>query len=434
MAEPRGEVYSAASDRNQAARTFRELEAIILADPELTARCNIQRFAKKIEVLSGPGAGSIYEALSSDARKAHSLSPSFVVCDELAQWRNRELFDNLVTGTGARENPLVVVISTISSDPHHVLSELVHYGEQVNTGIIDDPSFVAFIYTTSMDCDIWDERNWYAANPALGDFRSLDELRKFAEQARRIPAKEIVFRNLYLNQPVSSEARFIGRADWDTCSGDIDLNALRGRPCWAGLDLSSTQDLTALVLYFPEDGGAVVPFFWCPADRLDEREHSDRVPYRTWHKAGYLEAPAGRAINRLAILHRLAEISSMFDVRGVAYDRWRLEDLAKLSADEGIELPLFKWGQGFADMGPAVDALEAAILNGKLRHGRHPVMTWNVSNAVVELDPAGSRKISKNKSIERVDGLIALTMAVGLHAKEPGPRQYDFTNPGVLTA
>jgi phage terminase large subunit-like protein len=433
-AEARGEVYSAASDRNQAARTFRELEAMILANSDLLARVNIQRFAKKIEVLSGDGAGSTYEALSSDARKAHSLSPSFVICDEIAQWPNRDLYDNLVTGTGAREEPLVIVISTMSSNPHHVLTELVNYGQSILSGNIQDSSFAAFIFTTPEDADIWDEKTWYLANPGLGDFRNLDELRKFAEQAKRIPSRESVFKNLYLNMPVDPDSRFINQADWEACAGDIALEALRGRPCYGGLDLSSTTDLTSLVLYFPKDDGAVLPYFWVPADRMAEREHSDKVPYPLWHKSGLLEAPAGRAINKMAIIHKIAELAGMFDIQGVAFDRWRLEDLQKLLSDEGIEIPITAFGQGFKDMSPAVDALETGILNGTIRHSRHPILTWNVSNAVVEIDPAGSRKITKEKSIERVDGLVALVMAVGLHAKAPKPVEYDFSRPLVITA
>lgn len=433
-AEPRGEVYSAASDRNQAARVFRELEAMILADPALRARCNIQRFSKKIEVLSGDGRGSTYEALSSDARKAHSLSPSFVVCDELAQWPSRELYDSLVTGTGARQKPLIAVISTMSSDPHHVLNELVNYGRSVLDGTIQDPSFVAFIFTTDPEADPWDESNWYAANPALGDFRSLDEMRIFAEQAQRIPARESVFRNLYLNMPVNADKRFIAQQDWEDCAGAVDPEGLRGRPCTGGLDLGSTTDLTSLVLYFPEDGGAVLPFFWVPEDRLDEREHTDHVPYRTWHKAGFLEAPAGRAINKLAIVHRLAALASMYNIRGIAYDRWRLEDLQKLLSDEGIEIPLTAFGQGFKSMGPAVDALETKILNRELKHPAHPILTWNVANAVIEMDPAGGRKISKAKSTERVDGLVALVMAVGLSAvAEPPQEKSVYETRGILT-
>jgi phage terminase large subunit-like protein len=433
-AERRGEVYSAASDRNQAARIFRELEAMILADPRLSARCNIQRFAKKIEVLSGPGAGSTYEALSSDARKAHSLSPSFIVCDELSQWPSRELYDNLVTGGGARKQPLTIVISTMSSDPHHVLTELVNYGQSVRDGSIEDPSFAAFIFTTPEDVDIWDEAEWYAANPALGDFRSLEEMRQYAEQAQRIPARESVFRNLYLNMPVDPDKRFIAQADWQDCAGAVDAAALRGRPCVGGLDTSSTTDLSALVLYFPEDNGAVLPFFWVPADRLDEREHTDHVPYRQWHKAGLLEAPAGRAINKLAITRKLAVIAGMFEIRGIAYDRWRLEDLKKLLSDEGIDIQITPFGQGFKDMGPALDSLETAILNRTLTHPSHPILTWNVANAVVEIDPTGARKISKSRSVERVDGLVALVMAVGLSAiaAPPAPKSVYETR-GILT-
>jgi phage terminase large subunit-like protein len=433
-AEARGEVYSAASDRNQAGRIFRELEAFILADSDLRVRCNIQRFNKKIEVLSGDGAGSTYEALSSDARKAHSLSPSFVVCDELAQWPDRELYDALNTGGGTRKSPLTVVISTMSSNPHHVLNELVNYGQNIIDGKIEDPSFAAFIFTTPDDADIWDEVNWYAANPALGDFRSLEEMREYAEKAHRIPARESVFRNLYLNQKVEADKRFIAGADWDDCAGEVDPEGLRGRPCYGGLDLSSTTDLTALVLYFPEDNGAVLPYFWAPADRLDEREHTDHVPYRTWHKAGLLEAPEGRAINKLAIIHRLAEITSMFDVRGLAFDRWRLEDLQKLLSDEGIELALVAFGQGFKSMAPAVDALETAILDRRLLQPEHPILTWNVGNAVVETDPAGGRKVSKAKSVERVDGLVALVMAVGLSAiTAPVEKKSVYETRGILT-
>lgn len=433
-AEPRGEVYSAASDRNQASRVFRELEAMILADLDLKGRCNIQRFAKKIEVLSGRGAGSHYEALSSDARKAHSLSPSFVVADELAQWKDRELYDTLTTGGGARREPLVAVISTRTSDRTHVMSELVFYGEQVRDGILEDPTFSAHIFTTPADADPWDEAAWYAANPALGDFRSLEEIRTFATRAKRLPSLERVFRGLYLNQPVDPDARFIAAADWDACAGSVNAEALRGHPCWAGLDLGSTNDLTALVLYFPEDGGAVVPYFWVPRDRLDERERTDRVPYRTWHQQGLIEAPEGRAVDRLAIARRLAEIASTFDLKGVAYDRWRIEDLKKLLSDEGIELPLVAFGQGFRDQGPAVDALETAVLGLKIVHPAHPVLDWNLANAVVQTDPAGNRKMDKERAIERVDGLVALVMAVGLHTRTPAPakEQSVYETRGLL--
>ena len=421
-AEPRGQVFSAAADRAQAAIIFSEAVAMIQADPALSARIIIRTFTSSLEDAE---TGSTYKALSSDSKTKHGLSASFVVYDELAQAPNRQLFDVLATSTAARAEPLMLTISTMSADPHHVLSELVEYSRRIETGEVKDQAFYGKVYSAPMDAPPWDEATWHACNPALGDFRSLEEMRSAAMQAQRIPAREATFRLLYLNQPVSAESRFIPAAEWDACQGGVDPEELRGRPCWAGLDLSSTTDLTALVLYVPEDGGAVIPIFWVPRERLAEREERDRVPFPLWHKQGHLEAPEGRAIDRLAIARRLAEVAAKYDLKAVAYDRWRFEDLQKLLTDEGIELPLKPWGQGFKDMGPAVDALETAILSRNLRHDGHPVLAWNCSNVAVEIDPAGARKLSKAKAVDRIDGMVALVMAVGLHSREPGPKVYE---------
>lgn len=428
-AESRGQVLSAASDRDQAAIIFNEMCAFIQADEYLSERVIIRQFKKELEDVE---TGSTYKPLTADGRKAHGLNPSFVVCDELAQWKGRELYDNLSTGSGARAEPLQVVISTASSDPNHIMTELVNYGRKVQDGVIEDPAFYACIYEAPLDADPWDEAVWYDCNPALGDFRSLEEMRKFAEQARQIPAKEAAFRNLYLNQPVDPEQRFIATEDWKACGDPVDPEELRGCKCWAGLDLGSTQDLTALVLYFPEQGGQVLPFFWVPGENLRDREDKDKVPYLTWRKQGFIESTNGRAIDKRAIAQRLAEITADYDVQGVAYDRWRIEDLKHILTDEGIDLPLVPWGQGFKDMAPAVDELESKILDKKLRHGNHPVLTWNCANCVVQLDPAGQRKIAKDKSIDRVDGMVALVMALGLYSREPAPVELDFTDPVVL--
>lgn len=428
-AEQRGQVFSAASDRNQAAIIFREMEAFILADEGLTERCNVQRFAKRIEDMEN---GSVYEALSSDARKAHGLSPSFVVCDELAQWPDRELYDNLVTGTGARSEPLVVVISTKSADANSVMTELTNYGRDVAAGTVDDPAFLPIIFEVPDDIDdierlCTDEDLWRLANPALGDFRSLEEMRQMAAKAWRIPSQRGPFRNLYLNQSVDPTAEhLIEPDDWKACALPVDPETLRGRPCWGGLDLSSTRDLTALCLYFPEDGGAVLPFFWTPGDSLSDRSKRDRVPYDVWAEQGLIETPPGRAVDKLAVSRRMAQLAAAYDIQGIAFDRWRMADLQKILEDEGIDLPLKDYGQGFKDMAPAIDALEAAILDKRLIHGGHAVLTWNAANAKAETDPAGNRKITKRKSTGRVDGIVALAMAVGLHSKEPPPGSYDL--------
>ena len=297
------------------------MKAMILAT-ELKHRVIIRDFAKSLEYTK---TGSIYTALSADVETKYGFSASFWAYDELGQAQNRKLYDVLNTSGGGRAEPLGIVISTQSPDRNSIMSELVDYGKSILDGVHTDPTFHATIFSRAEDADPWDENVWRAANPAIeSGFRSIEELRSAALQAQRIPARESVFRLLYLNQPVEVDARFIARADWEACGGEIDVEALRGRPCWGGLDLSSTQDLTALVLYFPEDGGAVLPFFWVPRDRLEEREHVDRAPYRQWFDAGLIESPSGRAIDRLAIVRRLAELASMFDIRGVAFDRWPL--------------------------------------------------------------------------------------------------------------
>ena len=232
---------------------------------------------------------------------------------------------------------------------------------------------------------------------------------------------EPAFRNLYCNQRVDAEPKAIAPEEWAACGSAVDLESLKGRPCYGGLDLSSTRDLTALVLYFPDDGGTVLPWFWCPKANIAEREETDHVPYRTWAKQGHIEATPGKAIDKRAIAHRLAAIAADFDVRGVAFDRFGFKDLQVILDGQGVSLPLVEWGQGFVSMGPAVDAFEVALLSGEIQHGMHPVLRWNAGNLVFDTDPAGNRKPAKNRSIDRIDDIAALIMAIGLAARRPEP-------------
>lgn len=428
-AEMRGQVYSAASDRNQAAIIFKEMVAIIERVEWMEERLNIRSFNKLIEDVEN---GSTYEALSSDARKAHGLSPSFVVCDEIAQWRGRELYDNLTSGMDAREQPLVVCIGTQAADDVNLMSELVDYAGKVNSGEVVDETFHGTVYAAPIDADPWAESTWHACNPALGDFKDIQGMKTQAEQAQRIPARVGPFRNLHLNQRVDAASHFLSREDWLACSGSVDAASLFGRPCWAGLDLSATNDLTALALYFPEDGGAVLPFFWLPGDDIRGLEDTARVPYRAWAKENLIELTPGRTVDYRYIVRRLAQIAADYDLQGVAYDRWRIKNLQLILAEEGIELPLVEFGQGFKDMAPAVDALEAAVLGGKMRHGGNPILTWNCANCVIEADPAGNRKLSKKRSREKIDGVVALTMAIGLAVREKKPQQLFFDSESLF--
>ena len=420
-AEPRGECYSAAATRDQSALIFAEMEAIILQTPWIAARVNVQRFHKQIEDME---TGSKFRALASDGASVHGLASSFVVCDELAQWKKRELFDVLRTSMGKRREPLMLVIGTQSPHPENLMSELVDYTDRIASGEIDDPSFHGVVYAVPEDADPYDPENWRLANPAMGVFVSQEQLADEAARAKRMPTFEPAFLNLHCNMRVDAEPKAINPAEWQACGGAVDLDTLRGRPCFGGLDLSSVRDLSSLVLYFPEDGGAVLAWFWCPKAGLTAKEELDRVPYRTWANQGHIEPTPGSAIDKGFIAQRMAQVASMFDVKGIAFDRYGFQDLKNILDREGVDLPLTEWGQGFVSMGPAVNAFEVALLAGELRHGMHPVLRWNAGNLIFDTDPAGNRKPNKARSIDRIDGMAALIMACGLAAKDGGPEVY----------
>ncbi|OPL14706.1 MAG: terminase [delta proteobacterium MLS_D] len=409
-AESRGQVFSAAADREQAAIIYREMEAIILRVPEFSERCHIQAFHRTITDLK---TGSSYQALSSDARKAHGLSPSFMVYDELAQSHDRELYDNLTTGTGARAEPLMIVISTQSPSPAHIMSELVDYALKIEDGTLPpDPSFYGCAFAAPDDADPWDEQVWHDCNPALGDFRSLEEMKNFAEQARKIPAKESIFRALYLNQRVDAAAKWIASADFDACVSKIP--DLTGRTCYGGLDLASTQDLCALSLCFPPvmDGEPfwTLHYAWCPKDAIKRRSKADHVPYELWEKQKYIEATPGTVIDYDYILARLDEVAKKYSLEAVLFDRW---GAARIVAElEAMGLEVIEFGQGFASMSPPAKELEKLILERKIKFSENPVLRWCFGNVITEVDAAGNVKPSKKRSREKIDLVVSTIMAL----------------------
>ena len=421
-AETRGQIVSAAADKAQAAIIFREMKAMILADIDLADRIIIREHAKEME---DTRTDSTYHALSSDVGGKHGLNPSLIIFDELAQAPDRELFDVLETSQSARSNPLFWVISTQSADPLSVMSELVDHAKDVEAEIVEDPRFAGFVFACPDDCDPFDESVWPLANPALGDFRSLEEQRAYATKARRMPARLPSLKNLYLNMRVDAVAGLIGAMEWKACAVTVDPETLIGQRCFGGLDLSQARDLTSLVLYFPESG-AVLTHAWVPGDTLREREETERKPYALWRDQGILEAPAGKVIDKKAVAIRAAQLADRYQIESIAYDRWRIEEFQARLDEEGIDLPLVEWGQGYKDMSPAIDEFENLVIEGKLKHGGNPLLTSHVAAAVVDVDPTGARKLNKRKARSRIDCLQALCMAVGLAARAPAEVDIDF--------
>jgi phage terminase large subunit-like protein len=437
-AERRGEIYSAAIDRQQAALIFAEMEAIILAVPEFAVRANVQRFHKRIEVLSGEGDGATYEALSADARRGHGLAPSLWIYDELAQARDRELLDNLVTAMGKRKSSLGLVISTQAPEDDHPLSQLIDDGL---SGA--DPSIVVHLTAAPADSDPFDEATIRAANPALGVFLNEADVFSEAERARRVAAFEPAFRNLRLNQRVNANAdgRLVNPTDWRAGDRPVDLARMEGRPCYGGLDLSGKHDLTAFVLVFPDDepetGYDVVPFFWTPQDALAGRRPQEQDLFRQWIRAGHIEAIPGPVIRYAFVARKIAALSRLFDVQVIAYDKWRIDDLKIDLADLELDLPVEPFGQGHNKvMAPAIEFFDECARTGRIRHGGHPVLTHSVANAIVVPDKAGNPMIDKPKSNKRgpvrIDGAVAMIMAMGTARRHVASQGYVTERLGVL--
>jgi phage terminase large subunit-like protein len=409
-AESRGEVYSCANDRFQASKIFNEMVALIDRHPWSRDRVNILSHVKEIHDLK---TGSVYAALSSEARTKMGLSPSFVVYDELGQAPDRELYDAMDSAMGARKEPLLLVISTQAADDFAPMSVLIDYGLRIQNNEIKDPAFHLTFYRAAEDADPWTPQAWAAANPALGDFRSREDVERLASQAQRMPAQENAFRNLILNQRVASYAKFIERSAWNACAGEVKIPV--GARVYAAVDLGATRDMSALVMIYqdPMDGTFhVKPYYWLPGD-VRARTDEDRVPYDVWVKQG-LVYHAGDSTDPKLLALKIAELNGQNRIMTLAFDRWRIGDLKRELDAIGCHVQLVPHGQGFKDMSPAVDILERLIIQKRVRHGGHPVLAMNAANAVVTRDPAGGRKLDKAKSNGRIDGLVALAMAFSL--------------------
>jgi phage terminase large subunit-like protein len=422
-----GEIYSAANDRDQAGIVFKFAKQMVELEPELRDVCDIVPSTKTI---IGRPTGSVYRAISHEAGTKHGFLPSMIIYDELAQAKSRALYDVLDTSFGGRDEPLFVVISTQSNDPEHILSKLIDDGL---SGA--DPSIVCELHCADEGCDLDDEKQWKEANPALGVFRNREDLAAAMRKAKRLPSEESKTRNLFLNQRVSQYSTLLGRAEWMAHAGNVEYSDKE--ELYLALDLSATRDLTALVAGTASEPCRVRAYFWKPGDMLAEHSARDfgaqSTRYLDWVREGHLRAPAGRSIDPNAVALVIAELYARYKIKGLAYDRWRIDDLLRefdrigLAAfkDDGkaesltkTGLRLVPWGQGFRDMGPAVDALEHAIDGKRFIHCNSPVLNWNIANATVATDPAGNRKLDKEKSHFRIDGAVALAMMMGLRARD----------------
>lgn len=408
-AQLNAQIESGAMSRDQAAKLFEYCCKIIRLSPQLQARIKIIPSKK---ILVGLPMNTRYTALSADAKTAHGGSPLIVIMDELGQvvGPRNDFFDALVTSQGAHKNPLLIIISTQAANDSDLLSILID--DALNS---HDPRTVVHLYTAPDDCELGDEEAWKAANPALGKFLNIEGIRAQAMEAIRMPSAEARFRNLILNQRVTSSSPFISREVWRQCGGKVDVRPEDCEELYGGLDLSSRRDLTAFILIGRiGEKWFVWCWFWAPEKGLYERAKKDRTPYDVWNEQGFLYTTPGATVDYEFVAREIGEICTNLEITAIAFDRWRMDIFKKEMERLGLDLPLVEWGQGFKDMAPALDAVESMILNGKVSHGNHPVLTMCAANSVVTKDASGNRKLDKAKTSGRIDGMVAFAMAAGV--------------------
>lgn len=415
------EIISAASSADQAAIIYDTAKSMVERSPDLAAMTMVYRRELRV-----PSLGASYRVISAEAGTAHGLNLHAAIIDELHVWPERDLYDALTTATGARAQPLLFIATTAGDDEHSICAEVHRHAEQVRDGLVEDPQLLPVIFAALEDADWQDEAVWRACNPALGDFRSLEEMRAAARQAKDVPGREASFRRLYLNQwGTAAASRWLPLDAWDLCAdAEAASRPMAGRRAFLGLDLASTRDLTALAIILPnEDGFDVRMEFWVPADTIPEREREARVPYRLWVKQGYLHATPGNITDYSFVEKRIHELMVELNVAEAGADPWNGKNLIAKLQQDGV--PIVPVEQTMRNLSDASKTLEKLILSRKLRHDASHIMRWCVSNAVADVDGNGNIKPSKKRSPEKIDGVSALVTALAcalLHQETGGWR------------
>jgi len=401
-----GENYSAAVDKDQASLVFDEAAMMDRQSKTLTRRSKIIDSRKRIVDYR---TNSFYKAIPANVAGAYGGNISFVIYDELHAAANRELYDVLKTSSGTRRQPLFIIITTAGFDRNSILWEVYNYAKKVKSGVIEDKTFLPVIYEVDEKDDWEDEKNWYKANPALGTFRSLEEMRSLYNYAKENTGFINTFKRLYLNMWTSQETRWLDISKWDECPSELDLENLKGKICYGGLDLSATTDLTAFVLAFEDF--SVLPFFFIPKERMREKIKIDRVPYDVWEQQGFVAVTEGNVVDYNVVQAKIEECLEKYQVKNIAYDRWGSTHLVTNLVSNGYDhmIPL---GQGYRDLNAPTKYLETLILDKKLNHGGNPLLRWNFDNVMITPDAAGNIKPDKGKSKQRIDGIVALIMAL----------------------
>lgn len=425
--EERAEVYGCAADRQQAAIVFDVAADMVRMNPALKKRCKILASQKRL--IYEP-TNSFYQVLSANAYSKHGFNVSGVIFDELHTQPNRKLYDVMTKGSGdARTQPLYFLITTAGNDENSICYQVHQKAIDIMKGRKHDPRFYPVIYGAGRDEDWSSPEVWKKANPSLGITVKMEKVKDAYNSAKENPAEENTFRQLRLNQWVKQDVRWMPMDKWDACAFPVDPNELRGRDCYGGLDLSSTTDITAFVLFFPprddSEGYTLLPYFWIPEDNVDLRVRRDHVPYDIWKQQGYLQTTEGNVVHYGFIEHFIDDLGKKYHIREISFDRWGAVEMVQNL--EGMGFTVVPFGQGFKDMTPPTKELMRLTLEKKIAHGGHPVLRWMMDNIYIRTDPAGNIKPDKAKSTEKIDGVVATIMGLdrAIRNEDNGDSVYD---------
>lgn len=426
--EPGAQVYSAASNKDQAGQVFDEAKNMVSASPELSAILTVYKdsifFQRTLSRL---------QAISSKPGSKHGYNPHAVIVDEVHALPDRDLYDVLTTGFAARRQPMETVISTAGDDVGSFGFELWEYACKLRDGLLEDPECLAMIFAADPEDDWEDERTWRKANPNFGVSVKADFLRGELKKAKGMPGRLAAFLQLYLNIWSQSARAWLDANRWKACARVVwDPEKYHRRDCYVGLDLSRTTALTAAAFIFPNDDGTCDAFFryWCPEENVDARSKRDKVTYDAWIQQGHLRPTPGNVVDFAVIREELKAMSKVARIKEVAYDRWMAAMLVNQLQDED-GLTMVEHGQGFKDMSPACKELERVLLSDLIRHDHNPITAWMVSNVVVDTDAAENIKPNKEKSRDRIDGVVALGMALNRATLRAPPSVYSKR--GIVT-
>lgn len=403
------QVISGARSRDQAALVFKLASKMCMLNPSLA---KLVRVIPSSKTIIGLVENVEYRAIAAEAGTAHGLSPLLAILDEVGQVKGPQddFIEAIETAQGAHDKPLLMAISTQAASDADMFSIWIDDAERSV-----DPTIVSHVYAAPKDAALDDRDAWATANPALGIFRSLEDVEAQSAKAMRMPSAENGFRNLTLNQRVTRFTPFVSPSVWKECGGPVDDSVFYDGPVWGGLDLSLTTDLTAFVLIAKRgDVWHIKPTFWTPESTLKDRGNRDRAPYEAWARDGYLNATPGAAVEYDFVARDIAALTDGMDIQKIAFDRHRMKALQRELDLAGVVLPFEPFGQGYVSMAPAIDRAEIEFLHRRVCHGSHPVLTMCAATAVIVQDAAGNRKLDKSKSTGRIDGMVATVMAMGV--------------------